>query len=684
MHDAARRILPQSGKWVLNTIRQDQAGSVLPILAAATLVLAGLIGGGVDMARGYKAERRLQAACDAGVLAGRRAVTDKGFNAAARSQANAYFNANFHAGAEGTTSPNFETTTPDNGNTIVGTARAEQSTVIMRLFGFETLPLAVTCTASMGVGNSDIMMVLDNTASMSFSAGKVTRIQALKTAMTNFYNTVQTSVDGTNARIRYAFVPYGTTVNVGGVLAQLDPDYIASTATYQTRVPVTWSKDAGASTTKTTEGKESKSGNETRLPNQYDSQSQCNQAWKDTSWQNDGRSNSSSSSRFDGETEKLYQSSEVSQPQVRSEYTCKSRQVTVSCGFFCSTKKTVWEPYRQNYKRDITTTTEDRYSAVMVTDSNKPFDDWLYKPVSVNVGSYTSYTGNPNAPFSAQRTPFPTRVKSNKTSYENSAAWDGCIIERDTIPSKKFTFESLQDGIRDEANGKPIDLDIDLAPTPGEPSTQWRPLWPQLAYTRNDPVPSLSGGSSPMSEYCTYRAQTFATQSSQDFAKVVAGMQALTMGTYHDAGLLWGARMSSPNGIFADNVNEKPVNGGTVSRHLIFMTDGVLQTMPGPDYPSTYVNTLYGIEHLDRRITGGDYSTSAAEPRHVSRTKAICEAIKARGIRLWVITFGTTLAATDLVGCSSPNSSFESSNAEELDAHFQEIAKQVGELRVTQ
>ena len=90
----------------------------------------------------------------------------------------------------------------------------------------------------------------------------------------------------------------------------------------------------------------------------------------------------------------------------------------------------------------------------------------------------------------------------------------------------------------------------------------------------------------------------------------------------------------------------------------------------------------YGIERLDRRVTS-DGSTTQEDLRHSQRFRAICDAIKAKGIRLWVIGFANTLNS-DLSYCGSPGSSFTASNATQLNAAFQEIAKQVGELRVMQ
>ena len=144
--------------------------------------------------------------------------------------------------------------------------------------------------------------------------------------------------------------------------------------------------------------------------------------------------------------------------------------------------------------------------------------------------------------------------------------------------------------------------------------------------------------------------------------------------TYHDIGLLWGARFSSPDGPCASNVGVDPANGGSVSRHLIFMTDGELNT-------TTTTYSSYGIERHDRRVTS-DGSTNQ-DANHRSRFLAICEAIKGKGIRLWVIAFGTGLS-TDLETCASAGSSFAASSAAELNSAFQSIATEVGELRVVQ
>ncbi len=206
-------------------------------------------------------------------------------------------------------------------------------------------------------------------------------------------------------------------------------------------------------------------------------------------------------------------------------------------------------------------------------------------------------------------------------------------------------------------------------------------MWPELAYYRR----TGSGGSASLtnnvtslygtkaSSYCPRRARLLAEMSDSEF-DAYADLLIATGNTYLDIGILWGGRLTSPSGIFAENVNDEPDNGASVARHMIFMTDGEMNT-------GNTIQTSYGIEYHDRRVTSN--GSSLQDERHTSRFLAVCEAVKAKGIRLWVIAFGTTLN-TDLQTCSSEDSSFAAANASQLNTAFQEIANQVGELRVVQ
>ena len=182
----------------------NDQGSLLPMAAVGFVVLAAIVGGGVDLSRAYKAENRLQAACDAAVLAGRRAVTVNGFDSAAAAEASAYFDNNFDPDQQGSRDVVFDADSEDNGNAVTATATANVETTIMSVFGYDTIPVSVTCSASMGVGNSDVIMVLDTTGSMGWTLERngPTKLSMLQDAMKAFYDTVATSTSGLASRRR--------------------------------------------------------------------------------------------------------------------------------------------------------------------------------------------------------------------------------------------------------------------------------------------------------------------------------------------------------------------------------------------------------------------------------------------------------------------------------------------------
>lgn len=113
--------------WVRDMAR-DAVGSILPLAAMGFVVLAAIVGGGVELSRAYKAKIRLQSACDAGVLAGRRSVSHSGFDADALVEANTYFASNSGTGNHGATNLRFEPRSSDNGNTVTATASADVPT----------------------------------------------------------------------------------------------------------------------------------------------------------------------------------------------------------------------------------------------------------------------------------------------------------------------------------------------------------------------------------------------------------------------------------------------------------------------------------------------------------------------------------------------------------------------------
>ena len=652
------------------SLLQDEAGSFLPIAAVGFLVLAAIVGGGVDLSRAHKAENRLQAACDAGVLAGRRAVGIDGFDQTAQDEAAAFFANNFNSDRQGATGTAFTPTSDDNGNTIVATASADVQTTIMAIFGFDTIPVSVTCSASMGVGNSDVTMVLDSTGSMDWSLehGGPSKLSMLQDAMKAFYDTVDESTAGGNARVRYAFVPYSSTVNVGRLLSASD---MVDNLTIQSREAVYetveveefdgWEDPVSSTATGESNSWVDDSGDLNGT--EYSSRSQCTADLpSNTGWSNVGSTSTDTETTINSEGQQVVTTTET-QRQQRTEYTCVRERRGRG-----RRARTYYTAQFTRYERDAFDYAFETSDPVMVTTTTTEFDHYVYRPVTYDVSSYKTFASVTTA--------------TGDDGDNVSSLWEGCIEERDTTPAASFNFNSSVGITPVSAN----DLDIDSSPTSSDDDTKWAPLWPEVAYYRTSFVStgrgrgrydlsnngdSLTGGQAP--SFCPQRSQTLTEMSESAFDTYADSLNA-EGNTYHDIGLLWGARLSSPTGMFADNVNASPANGGNVSRHMIFMTDGQMM-------PSNAIQSAYGIEFHDRRVTANGVNLQTE--RHTSRFLAICDAVKARGIRLWVIAFATGLT-DDLEACSSENSAFTAEDADELNEAFQEIANEVGELRIVQ
>jgi Flp pilus assembly protein TadG len=222
---------------LLRRLARDRAGNTLAMIAAAIMPMMALVGGGIDMGRAYLSQSRLQQACDAGVLAARKrlgtvAVTDGAIPAAVADTGARFFNINFRAGSYGTRQRDFALAL-ENDNAISGTATVVVPTTIMQMFGYDQVPVLVSCQAELNVANTDVMLVLDTTGSMNdTNPGDTTsKIDALKATVRSFYAQMAQAA-GSGTRVRYGFVPYSTNVNVGGLLAD---GWVVDTWTYQSR-----------------------------------------------------------------------------------------------------------------------------------------------------------------------------------------------------------------------------------------------------------------------------------------------------------------------------------------------------------------------------------------------------------------------------------------------------------------
>ncbi|MCJ2181616.1 pilus assembly protein [Novosphingobium sp. 1949] len=648
----------------LGRIIRDKRGNILPLAAIGMVLLTAMIGGGVDFSRVYRARNQLQAACDAGVLAGRHAVTTDGYDADAEAEADKFFEVNFTFG-DGAT---FTSSSDDDGNNVEGVASYTVNLLIMRLFGFNSFALTTNCTASMGVGNADVMMVLDTTGSMTTALGSTTRIAALRTAMKNFYSTLSGSLGDSNARVRYGFVPYSTTVNVGHLLYNLNPDYIADTHTYQSRVPYFIDYSTATETGSSTSTGSSSLSSSGRYSNtSYSSQSSCESALptSDTSYSDSGSASTSTSTSSSSDTS-VTVTQTSSQPQTMTTYACVASS-SGGGGYGHGSSSTKYYIYYYTYTRTSKTTTTYSASYTNTPTSNSTFDHWKYMAVDYDTSTFKTFAS--------------TTTYTGSSGASVSSTWDGCIEERATEAADADDIDwSSSDGYSPSGM---LDMDIDTAPDESDDSTKWAPLWYQIVYTRAGTstsntnsfslATSTTGSSSTVSETCPYASQGLEEMSQSDFDAYADSLTA-SGNTYLDVGMAWGGRLLSPDGIFSSTVNEEPSNGAEVSRHIIFMTDGEMQT-------ALTVSSAWGVEWFNRLVTDSGGSASQSDDRHTARFLAECKAIKAKGIRIWVIAFTSSLS-DDLTTCASDDSSFTASSSSDLNDAFQEIAKEVGELRI--
>jgi Flp pilus assembly protein TadG len=639
--------LPSHRKGFLARLARDVRGNTLAIVGAALVPLAGMIGSGVDMSRAYMAKTRLQSACDAAALAGRRVMTNDTLNATVTNEATRFFNFNFRQNLYQTESFTPVVTRPTSG-TVRVTASTRIPTSIMRIFGFTTLPLNVTCDASLNFVNTDVMLVLDVTGSMADSLNGTQKIVALRDAVLALYDElapVQTQLEANGLRLRYGVVPYSTTVNVGSLIRAVNPAYIADNVTYQSRVA-----NYDQSHTVYVGTQQPPQPPVTQIYGSSISQSDCDKYGRNVSFS--GFSPSATTGGGPAPTASW----------SRSFTNDESSGVDWGWSGASDTSGNSRSCRRRYVETDTTYQTQVYYTS----------SGWTYKAESVNVSDYkmgnpVSYATVDDGQSATSGSWDPFEIATNATGESNTpASWNGCIEERQQAsPSLITTNTPANLAIPATA----YDLDINLIPT--NDATRWRPMLPQLEYGR------YSGFNYSLAPYapCPVGARRLAAMTRGDMQSYVNTLTP-TGNTYHDIGMIWGARLLSSGGIFADSPDTYA--SMPVARHIIFMTDGQMDTDPG-------IYTAYGVERNDQRISGmSNPSESELNGRHLQRFRMICNAAKSLNISIWVIAFGTTLS-TDMQNCASnANQAATINDRDALIAKFREIGNNIGALRLTQ
>ena len=728
----------QKRSGFLARIRKDESGNVIAIMAAAIFPAIGIIGGGVDMSRLYLTRTSLQAACDAGSLMGRRTMGSSTWAAnddRANERAEQLFDTNFANGAYG--SENLTRSFSESGGTVTGRASVEVPMAMMSVFGIEQKEISVTCTAEMRIPASDIMFVLDTTGSMncpedgsscsgySSTEAPNAKIKGLRKAASCFYEAlakqnvpIVTPEDcdeeaepvgaTSDVRLRFGFVPYAVNVNVGKLLPL---NFIADQWTYQSR-EATFEAQTDPNAYDANYGTEGPIVQTTTVPQT---------APGNTGWSNQStnlnhpngqqysylyqRANSGTScvtgipqvpnptatgnlvANGQSPATPVYPESSVTKYYYRTNTgsTFQYQYIATQTGngnnrkFYCQLqRRTV----------DQTSTRINYSSTVPITWAYNPsFLRWTYKPTTFNVSGLKDTTNN--GWNSAVNLPI------GNSGTNRSVTWNGCIEERQTARINDGDPSDNWDPIPEDA----LDMDIELAPDPANPATLWGPMLAGALYTRDiqnignttNTFQTTSNSTSnwhsfngnnydtdTVSENCPSEAQLYQEMGGTAFSNYMSGLQ--TGGnTYHDIGLLWGARLMAPNGIFSALTSDTDT---WVERHMVFMTDG--------DTVASNVNyAAHGLHWWDRRQNSGASAPSNdwLVANINARTQAICDWVKNENITLWVVAFGAGISndtKENLENCATEGRYFEADDTAGLVNKFKTIANQISALRLTQ
>lgn len=662
-------------RWLhdsMTRIARDERGNVLILTALGMTVLLGMGGGALDLGRVYLVKSRMQQGCDAGVLAFRKSMVGTAVTPDTYPTALAYFNANFSPGRYGSENTQFPVPQVDENIVVHGSATTSVPMTLMKVFGFRQVALKATCDAQLQLPNTDVMFVLDTTGSMTDTnpGDSSNRITGLRTAVLNFYNTLeQAKIAGT--QVRYGFVPYSNTVNVGMLLKR---DWMVDNWTYQSRqFDRQQQEQTGTQGATTTSYSAWSPAITPTTSTSYGDPENCSAP------ANTATSTNTSSTAWDPSASAL--------PRSRTNYRTYGGDTyssSVNGSGQCVITKNTYQPTQQQQ----TQTVSNNPNAGQATYSTRNY--YWYRPVTYQVSAFkgTASTGlmagASNVAMANVNGPSGTNTYGSDQKVSWTAA-NACIEERKTL--------------RPGETGTAWDMDVDSVPNTNNPDTQWRPALPGLVFARqvSDYKPATPTGwntanVNTTSSYIQLSGYTNSQAACPSAARKLQTREAgltssalkayldglLTRGrTYHDIGFLWGLRLISREGLFASE-NGAAADGGSIARNIILMTDGDTESHI-QDYEA------YGLSALDRRRTDtGSLPTDSQQDAIVEdRLLRYCSIAKnQKGITVWVIAFGTTLTPL-LRDCASQGRAFQANNSQQLNETFAEIASKIAQLRLT-
>ncbi len=719
--------LKKTNYWgFLARIAKNQAGNVMPLMAAAVFPMAAMVGGAVDLSRIYMTRTRLQNACDAGALAARRSMSGQTPTTADINEGKKFFNFNFPTASFGVKDLQNNYTQGATVGTISGTASAVVPASVMKIFGQEDFNVSVNCSSTLNIPNTDVVFVLDTSGSMAqtISGDTQSKIAGLRQAVKDFFVELGPGEASGPGRIRYGFVPYSSGVNVGRIL---NPDWVVNSTNYRTKVPTisqVWTYSLGSESGLSAWSAWSPS----TMPTSFNTSAGF------TGWALLGTTASSTitvsgvSYRYRHATATTSATCTPTNNLAGSSTTMIARTDVSGSAIGPALQSTTNNPATYSAaappsqqvltynQQDPHTVTGYRYRWQSVSGTNGCWLEratgsytrtqtatstksitwlqrdritaWTQTSGTINVSGLKNGTGW-NASFSAANTSSTTGTYNvsgiGSTSLEipvaTTVAWRGCIEEAQSVNTITATSAIA-------IPSTAYDMQIDLVPSTD--AQRWKPHLPELVWDSTD---GQWQGDATWQSNGWAACPSAASKLSQYTSDVVSGLStsfsnyvnnlAVIGGTQHDIGMVWGARMLSPDGIYSSENNDAQAPGGfQIGRHIVFMTDGTMDAR-NQNYGPWGISRLDGRQVPTNQLDTDDGSADMNN-KHYRRMEMICNAAKAKGYTVWVVGFGISSLPQSLINCATDSDhAAVASSSTALKAKFKAIAETIGGLRLS-
>lgn len=226
----------------LRTFFEQEKGNIAILFGLSLLPLTMAVGAAIDYGRIAVVHSRLQHATDAAALATASAAsTNKTMtDAQAMTLAQNYVSGNAPLATATVTAA----TVSSDRLTVCINSQVQIPTTIMKVARINTMTATATACANVpgSVDNFEIALVLDNSGSMSESAGGTSKIKAVKTAATNF---VATLFSKAPSRVSFSVAPFTSAV------VAVDPRSFSRTTWWADpsgQSPLHWNVFGGSST----------------------------------------------------------------------------------------------------------------------------------------------------------------------------------------------------------------------------------------------------------------------------------------------------------------------------------------------------------------------------------------------------------------------------------------------------